>query len=370
MKVVQKQLHGFCDTSEQAYAGVVYLRAVDENNNAHIALVMAKTKVAPIMQLTIPWLELCGATILAKLLYHIARILTIPIKNVFAWTDSTVTLSWLHSNPKRFKAFVGNWVVQIIEMVPPSCWRHVSGLENPADSASREIFPGELARNHPWWHGPSWLQEPETNWPSNLKILDKPELSEEWDPITEITTLGVETSLPLLDRVASYTHLVWVTAWIFRFINNCKKESIKGLLSTKEWKDSEYYWWRTVQQETFMDESIAMEEKRTMKKSCKLLPFHPFLDPQGLLLVGGRINQAELPYSKRHPVILPGNHRLVKLMITSEHERLLHAGPTLVSASLSRNLCVLNWRRAICSIVRSCVTCRRVAARPNNQEFG
>ena len=148
VKVVQKQLHGFCDTSEQAYAGVVYLRAVDEENNAHISLVMAKTKVAPIKRVTIPRLELCGATILAILLHYIAHVLTIPIENVFAWTDSTVTLSWLHSNPKRFKTFVGNRVAQIIEMVPPSCWHHVSGLDNPADYASRGIFPEELVRNH------------------------------------------------------------------------------------------------------------------------------------------------------------------------------------------------------------------------------
>ena len=119
-----------------------------------------------------------------------------------------------------------------------------------------------------------------------------------------------------------------------------------------------------------MDEIIAMEEKRAMKKSSKLLPFHPFLDHQGLLRVGGRINQAELLYPKCHPVILPGNHSLVKLMITSEHERLLHAGPTLVAASHSRNLCILNGRRAICSIVFNCVTCRCIATRPNNQEFG
>ena len=238
VKVIQKQLHGFCDASEQAYAGAVYLRAVDENNNPHIALIMANTKVAPIKRLTIPRLELCGATILAKLLHYVARILAIPLENVFAWTDSTVTLSWLHGNPKRFKMFVGNRGAQIIEMVPHFCWHHVYGLDNPADSASRGIFPGELARNHLWWHGPSWLQEPESDWPSSLNLPDKPEPTEERDPIPEITMLGVETSLPLLDRVSSYTRLVRVTAWIFRFIHNCKRgkyprvaqyQGIKGL---------------------------------------------------------------------------------------------------------------------------------------------
>ena len=57
-------------------------------------------------------------------------------------------------------------------------------------------------------------------------------------------------------------------------------------------------------------------------------------------------------------------------MITSEHQRLLHAGPTLVAASLSKNVCILNGRRSIRIIVRNCIKCRRTSARPKNQIFG
>ena len=55
------QLHGFSDASEDAYAGVIYLRLIDSDGNVHISLFTAKTKVAPIKRLTIPHLELCGA---------------------------------------------------------------------------------------------------------------------------------------------------------------------------------------------------------------------------------------------------------------------------------------------------------------------
>ena len=55
------QLHGFSDASEDAYAGVIYLRLTDSDGNVHISLIIAKTKVAPIKRLTIPRLELCGA---------------------------------------------------------------------------------------------------------------------------------------------------------------------------------------------------------------------------------------------------------------------------------------------------------------------
>ena len=48
------QLHGFCDASENVFASVVYLRMTDSLGKVHISLVMAKTKVAPIIRLTIP----------------------------------------------------------------------------------------------------------------------------------------------------------------------------------------------------------------------------------------------------------------------------------------------------------------------------
>ena len=81
--------------SEVAYARVVYLRAVDHNGSVYVSLVMAITKVAPIKRLTIPRLELCEAVIVTKLLSHAAKILNIPTKQVYDWSDSVVVLSWL-----------------------------------------------------------------------------------------------------------------------------------------------------------------------------------------------------------------------------------------------------------------------------------
>ena len=63
--VIALQLHGFSDASRLAYAGVVYLRAIDNHGTVTTSLVMSKTKVAPLKKLTIPCLELCGALILA-----------------------------------------------------------------------------------------------------------------------------------------------------------------------------------------------------------------------------------------------------------------------------------------------------------------
>ena len=86
-----KQLHGNCDASEQAYAGVVYLRMVDAKGDLDTSL--AKTTVALIKRLSIPRLVLCGAQLLAQILHHCQVVLNLPTEDVFAWADSTIVLS-------------------------------------------------------------------------------------------------------------------------------------------------------------------------------------------------------------------------------------------------------------------------------------
>lgn len=151
------ELHGFSDASEQAYAAVVYLRMRSDDGATQIALVSSKTKVAPIKKLTIPCLELCGAQLLARLLHQVQSALGIPLDRCYAWTNSTIVLHWLWGSPTRLKTYVGNRVSSIIELFGPECWHHVSGVLNPADCASRGLFPSELINHALWWEGPDWL---------------------------------------------------------------------------------------------------------------------------------------------------------------------------------------------------------------------
>ncbi|XP_059045792.1 uncharacterized protein LOC131841489 [Achroia grisella] len=95
---VSVELHGFSDASQIAYAAVVYARIIDSSGVVHVSLVSSRSRVAPINQISIPRLELCGAVLLAKLLVEVADILVVPITNVKAWTDSTVVLAWLSAS--------------------------------------------------------------------------------------------------------------------------------------------------------------------------------------------------------------------------------------------------------------------------------
>lgn len=140
------EMHGFADASERAYAAVLYLRTI-VREEVRVSLLLAKTKVAPLKQLSIPRLELCAASLLVSIASHARSLLTLSSSSVHLWTDSTVTLGSVQGHPNRWTTFVANRVSEIQRTLPDAHWHHISGESNPADCASRGISPCDLLSN-------------------------------------------------------------------------------------------------------------------------------------------------------------------------------------------------------------------------------
>ena len=376
VEIVSIQLHGFSDASESAYAAVVYLRLTDTRGGVHISLVASKTKVAPIKRLTIPRLELCGAYILSKLLEYVRQALSIPIENLHAWTDSTVVLNWLDGSPRRFKVYVGNRISFILDRIPANRWKHVPGEQNPADCASRGLLPCELVNHDLWWNGPEWLASSPSNWPRQPRLTHD---ESDTESMNTCHLASVETNSPLcpLDRFSSYLKLVRVTAWVMRFLHNCRiprvnTEAPRNLssLTVQEITRAENYWLSCSQAACFSKEIENLKVKKPIPSCSPLMRLHQFLDSSGLLRVSGRERKSNLAYSAMHPVILSGKHILTKLIIRFEHTRLLHAGITLLSSSLNGKYHIVGGRKAIRAVTRRCVVCLRQSKKPEPQQMG
>jgi hypothetical protein len=97
---ISQQILGFCDASEKAYAAVVYLRSELSDMTYQVRLVTSKTRVAPIKQVSIPRLELCGAVLLCELVKTVQTATKLR-GQVILWSDSTTVLDWIAGYPGK-----------------------------------------------------------------------------------------------------------------------------------------------------------------------------------------------------------------------------------------------------------------------------
>ena len=150
------EFHHFCDASSSAYGVCSYIRLIDCNDVPQTSLVFGKSRVAPLKPITIPRLELNAALLAVK----ISRMLDLEFQyddaKHFFYTDSQVVLSYIANSSRRFHVFVANRVGYIQSHTSVSQWKHVKGIENPADIASRGLLPLDLQTSS-WFKGPSFL---------------------------------------------------------------------------------------------------------------------------------------------------------------------------------------------------------------------
>ncbi|CAB4004330.1 Nucleotide-binding oligomerization domain-containing 2, partial [Paramuricea clavata] len=129
------ELHLFSDASKDAYASVAYLVCQYEDDSPTSRLVASKCRVAPTK--AIPRLELMGAILSSRLAQSLLKVLTVD--RVIFWTDSQNVCHWVRNHSRQFKPFVANRIAEIQRTTSPEQWRHVPGIQNPADLATRDI---------------------------------------------------------------------------------------------------------------------------------------------------------------------------------------------------------------------------------------
>lgn len=205
-------------------------------------------------------------------------------------------------------------------------------------------MPTELIEHQLWWNGPPWLQLAPHDWPTRSNVpADR--VPEEECEVSLMTTVQTKRPIIPLDRYSSFATLQRVTAWVIRFVRNCRALSLESVesnnlpsLTVSELLNAERYW-ISLSQEHFLSEISLLKAKQQVHKDSCLLPFRPFLDKVGLLRVGGCESNSKFSYSKVHPIIMHGKHPITKLIVHSEHLRLLHAATDLVTqSSLSHHL--------------------------------
>lgn len=359
------ELHGFCDASNVAYGAAVYLRVISARGEVQTCLVGSKTKVAPVKQVSIPRLELCGANLLTKLLMEITEVLSIPKSQIKAWTDSTVVLAWLNKHPCTWKTFVANRVSEILTNLDSSHWFHVSTKDNPADYASRGTLPRDLINNTLWKYGPNFLRAPfiEYTKPKNINTQEE----------TSIKTYVAVLEEPIIERFSSLKRLLRVIAYCRRFITRNRLVGTKQTKHLNKWEiDEASMVCLKIVQNIFFSKDISDLKRfgQIKDNTSKILSLTPFLDNKGLLRVGGRLSQSHEVENIKHPILLPYNSHFSKLIIADAHEKTYHGGIQLMLNFIRSAYWIIGAKNLVKQHIRNCVKCIRYKAGQSNQLMG
>ena len=378
---VRKELHVFCDASTFGYGAVCFVRTIYADQTVNCVFCMGKSRVAPLKPVSVPRLELTAATIGVKLSAFICNQLEFEFSCVYFWTDAVIVLRYIRNTASRFHTFVANRVHLIQSLTSPDQWRYVPTDCNPADIASRGLMPNKVDTADLWFNGPPFLLEYHVDWPEQPEITSTIQPDDEEAKKDSVCSLVQHSTILglLLQQFSEYSKIVKTIAWLTRFKlflrwkHSSSSAPPTGDLSVNEVMDAKNQLLRLTQWEAFpeamrklsafknTEKRLSWQELSNAKCFRQIRKLNPFLG-NGLMRVGGRLQNSALAYSTQHPVILPPNHAITKLLIMKQHDELGHSGVSHVLNSLRQQYWIVRGRAAVRKALTSCFRCRAWSA--------
>ena len=367
-KYEHAQLHMFCDASLKAYTAVVYVRFAVPNERAHVSLVMAKTRVAPLKPMNVPRLELQAALLGSRLVKTVQNEIEIKIKNIFLWSDSLTVIRWIKGEPRTRNVFVGHRLGEINELTSSSDWKWVPTKLNPADYSTRWI-KAPIDENNAWFVGPDFLRLPESDWPKQKPLsqsekdnVDAMELRK-----VHVYTLNFENK----DFVQSIG-IIRLLGWngLLVLARRVRKAADRWLrISDRDYEEStfaEEICFRFIQSDSFSEELKLLRQGQDLNKNSKILKLHPFLDSKGVLRVEGRVTKMDNLLFNNNPIILDAKHSAVKMLLINYHRRFYHSSRETIVNEIRQKYYIFGLRSALRSITYNCLKCKLERGKPRN----
>ena len=355
-KIKAAQLHTFADASTNGHGHCTYLRLVDTNHKVHVALLASKARVNPIKQITVPRLELQASCSAVRAVNKYVKELDLPNVTTHFYSDSTVVLGYIGNTTERFHTYVANRVETIRALSNHESWAYVPTDENPADMASRGASVAELMLSR-WFSGPTFLWMEPMVLPQQPQLFVNPEDHEIKKASTSLITSKAAPFDEYLKQFSDWDRAVKSIALVQKVIHKTAETNFEMAKQTIL---------RMIQNDHFPDEVAHLKAQRPLKSSSNLIKLNPFLDENGLLRVGGRLQESQaLTFHEKHPAIIPKSSHIAALIIRHYHRLAAHQGREQTLANIRSNgLWIVNARSQVFKQVKDCITCKRIRGTP------
>ena len=248
-------------------------------------------------------------------------------------------------------------------------WRFCPTETNPADI----YLSYDKFRDHSlWMHGPAWVTNDE-KWPiwTTADRTSTPTYETAERQISSITIANITIDdkpkgiarVIDLERFNHYKKLLRVTAYVLRFISNCRHQKKTGSLSITDINDAALERIRSAQQTSYPDNYQCLQNK-TSEKPNLARQLNLYLDEKKLLRCRGRIHNAPLEDDAKFPYLLPPKDRFTAFVIEEAHFTHIHSGLESTVTFLLQKFWIPNIRKRVRSAIYRCVICRKVSGQP------
>ncbi|XP_062618012.1 uncharacterized protein LOC134279607 [Saccostrea cucullata] len=298
----------FSDGSNLVFGACAYIRWETAWDIYDVRLIFAKNRIAPVKQLSIPRLELCGAVLSARIREKIVESMTFTFQRVIHLTDSAIVRAQIQKESYGFGTFVANRIAEIQSKTQKAEWFWIPSDQNPADLTTRITHPSILNNDSRWQKGPEFLHYPIEQWPMK-QTVDVSEIPDSLvhSVLTEIIEVKPKESstriLELIDttRISSLNKLYRLTG-ILQLI--FKAHSFKKILknvTAEVIREAEKAWILHAQMD--LPNNVMQRFRRLGPERTK----------DGIITVGQRMSKwIEETWNQSTFALLPTNHEFTE----------------------------------------------------------
>lgn len=390
------KLIAFTDSSKLIYGTVIYIQNLSNNK---VSFLLARNRIVnkQLESKTIPTLEFMGIVLGTETLVDLKTELSgqqclcpIDISELALYSDSLVCLSWINSYARLDKlnkqtTFIRNRLEKLRQLCQgnPINFSFVDGVQNPADCITRPMSHKQLVQSN-YLTGPLFLTSKELLLSrADIMCVTIPSPLEKSVGVSpkDVTIcssvlhsrLNVSGHLVPLDRMSTIQRLIGVHVCVLSFVRNLKRKLMT--------RDSSKYSHFSVSADIrncalnliLKNEQIAQFEEvfnyfSKSNPNFKDMPnlvmqLNVFIDNEGLLRVGSKMNKNRNYGSQYFPLLLPKSSLITNMIILESHARLFHSGIYSVLTELRRRYWIPNCFSVVKRALKGCVHCRRFNSR-------
>ena len=359
-----------CTDASKTGLGIVSYLRIGNKVPYSLHFLMARSATPNNMSHSIPKKELEALRRGIRVTEYLGKVLEVPVKKRYLFSDSQVCIAWTKKDPLDLKTFESNVVKEFLKS--KLALFYVNTKYNPADIVSRGATIEQIKDCDIYLKGPEFLLGSEKTWPDYFD-LDESSCKKQIDE-------GVKNSLKrslekraqslfstahqdrdsfdkLFRNVSSWMKAIRVIARIQKLFRKDKDPFINKMQFDK----ARDWYIKKIQNQFFQKEIDCLLKKVPLPSKSPILALNPYMDQNGLLRVGGRLQVAiHLPFESRHQVILPENCMFTMRLMEHTHLMNHHSPPMWTLAFFRESYWINKGKLRAKMVLRTCVPCQKM----------